>query len=885
MKISSLLFLPIAIISVSACTGGSHLISDTQLRKEMIGDYEKRKIELSPSNDLFKFTDTASISDFEREAMQFLCAYMPLCDLGDYDAEYFLGQVKSSVKARSLFNWGDKIPEEIFRHFVLPPRVNNENLDTARQVMLRELKERVEGLSMYEAALEVNHWCHEKVTYRGSDTRTSAPLATMLSGYGRCGEESTFTVAALRAVGLPARQCYTPRWAHTDDNHAWVEVWCDGKWYYLGACEPEPVLNRAWFTAPAGRAMMVHTNVFGKYKGPEERIDFPLYSKINILSNYTKTRRVSVKVTDSDGAPVAGAKVRYLLYNYSEFYPIFTSVSDNRGVSGVTTGFGDLLVYASSDVGYGYTKASPDSPDTLRIALNRSSKSRYHSEDSKSEILSGLAEEYQENIDLVPPPPVNISDTLSAELITNNILRIKQEDSIRTRYTAGFMSRSDAKNFAVRLNLDTSAVAGYIVRSEGNWREIAAYIGNNSSAPQVLNLLSTLSDKDLRDTPSAILESHLKRAVPFNPTGAIPEKVYIEGVLSPVIYYELIRDWRPELNKLADRLACRKNPGWKSIDADLLMRWTIENIKQDDSSNYPRNPLSPAGTLKLRRADRISRDIFFTALCRCFGIPAKFDKATLNCEVYESGRWRVISAVKNGGEEHKSLSTGHLTLDYKGGGNSKPIYWSNYTIAKFTDGYFQALDFEGDPRVSSLPARLELEEGYYRLCTGNRSVDGSVLARNDYFIIAPGADVRREIIIRDTAVKTKIFGKADPSLKSSVICFIDPGKEPTKHLFQELPPFRAQFEKWGGELLFVVPEKIAVHGFDPDRFKGLPASARFITKGGESMLNKLEQSAKRSFTGDYPLIFVINGEGNIVYISEGYRIGLAESITKLLTIK
>lgn len=56
------------------------------------------------------------------------------------------------------------------------------------------------------------------------------------------GEESTFLVAALRSVGIPARQVYTPRWAHTDDNHAWVEAWADGKWYFLGACEPEPVL-------------------------------------------------------------------------------------------------------------------------------------------------------------------------------------------------------------------------------------------------------------------------------------------------------------------------------------------------------------------------------------------------------------------------------------------------------------------------------------------------------------------------------------------------------------------------------------------------------------------------------------------------------------------
>ncbi len=70
-------------------------------------------------------------------------------------------------------------------------------------------------------------------------------LFTIRSAYGRCGEQSTFTVAALRAIGIPARQVYTPRWAHTDDNHAWVEAWADGTWYFLGACEPEAVLNLA----------------------------------------------------------------------------------------------------------------------------------------------------------------------------------------------------------------------------------------------------------------------------------------------------------------------------------------------------------------------------------------------------------------------------------------------------------------------------------------------------------------------------------------------------------------------------------------------------------------------------------------------------------------
>ena len=163
----------------------------------------------------------------------------------------FLKQVQAALKARETFKWGKIVPDKLFRHFVLPYRVNNENLDSARMVFFKELAPRIKDMNMEQAALEVNHWCHEKVNYTPSDIRTSGPLSTIRTSWGRCGEESTFTVTAMRAVGIPARQVYTPRWAHCDDNHAWVEVWVNGKWKYLGACEPEPALNMAWFTEPA----------------------------------------------------------------------------------------------------------------------------------------------------------------------------------------------------------------------------------------------------------------------------------------------------------------------------------------------------------------------------------------------------------------------------------------------------------------------------------------------------------------------------------------------------------------------------------------------------------------------------------------------------------
>ena len=58
-----------------------------------------------------------------------------------------------------------------------------------------------------------NRWCAEEATYRSTDGRTSSPLEVYQRGYGRCGEESTLLVTALRSVGIAARQVYVPWWS------------------------------------------------------------------------------------------------------------------------------------------------------------------------------------------------------------------------------------------------------------------------------------------------------------------------------------------------------------------------------------------------------------------------------------------------------------------------------------------------------------------------------------------------------------------------------------------------------------------------------------------------------------------------------------------------
>ena len=865
-RIISTLFILFVLSGIQA----QHFIQDTEYRKQVQQDFLKRtEIFNERTQPLLNVFEEENLTTEETEALQFLLAYMPLSDLADYYGSFFLKQVRLAFAARDEFAWGKTIPEEIFRHFVLVYRVNNENLDNSRELFFNELRPRLQGLSMYDAALEVNHWCHEKVAYRPSDGRTSSPLATVKTALGRCGEESTFTVTALRAVGIPARQCYTPRWAHTDDNHAWVEVWVDGKWYFLGACEPDPELNMGWFAIPATRTMMVHSNAFGKYNGNEEvTYKTDLFSRINMLPNYTDTKKITINVIDENGKPVEGAKVKFKLYNYSEYYPIAVQTTDADGKAQVTTGYGDLLIWACKDGKYGYQLMDIRKTDQLTVQLDRTAGA-----------------EYAEDFTMVPPVGKQDVVTATPEKAAANARRLQYEDSVRNAYRSTFKTEMDGKGLDGP-NLTEEQAGYFLKKSEGNHVIITNFIRRyqDDKSVRLYDYLNSLSDKDLRDIDPDIL---VQQVTHYSPERyPYPYEVYLKGIISPRIANEGIRDWRNPLRKnMLSELKGEKTP-------DAVMDWIRGNIVIDDESNYFNCPISPMGVYELRRADRHSRDIFFVACCRALDIPAYMDNATDDLWVWEGNDWKLVTFD----EKTESPATGKLTIDYQGNGELKPKYWTNFSIARFEDGDFVTFDYEDDPRVENFPFTLTLEAGYYLLSTGNRYSDGTALSHLEFFNIEPNQEVKKQLVIRDLVKRTENYRKIRTDYKimvngkkmavkevmgnkQTLVCFIDPTREPTKHLLKDIASIRSEFEKWGHPILIVIPEGKAAPDFN---FKawGLPKQSILMQDKGNQWFKDIITSADLYFRDDYPMVFLINPDGTIMFKSEGYRIGTGELILK-----
>lgn len=817
------------------------------------------------------------------EALNFLYASMPLPDSVDYPRDFWTRNVECTMKAREEMRWGKTIPEREFKHFVLPVRVNNENLDEARMVFYEQLKPRLQGLSMEQAVLEVNHWCHERVTYTPSDERTSSPLATIRTAYGRCGEESTLLVAALRSVCIPARQVYTPRWAHTDDNHAWVEAWVNGKWHFLGACEPEAVLDLGWFNAPASRSMLMHTKAFGQYDGPEEVMDrTQCYTEIAVTQGYAPVVQRQVQVVDQQGNPVADASVEFKIYNYAEFYTFSTKNTDTKGLTSIQAGLGDLIVWAHKGEKYGFERLRMSEEGTLKVCLN------HHP-----------GETYSMDMEIVPPKERNTVPDMTDVQREKNAIRLVKEDSIRNSYVATFPSKELAIQWAKELKLPQERTADLMIASRGNYETISQYLGEYSNE-NALSLLESLSAKDLRDVHINVLKDHSRYGMNLaHPNWS--DTTFLYYILCPRIANEKLTPFRGYL--LANiPVSLQKN--MKKGGVPTIIKWVNKNIKTIDESNPQSLRMLPEGVWKNRLTDSRSRDIFFVALCRTLGFPARIDGVTGKVQYMASEEeWKDVDFEKE--LQRKASSTGTLSIAWKPlEWNKDPKYYTHFTLSYIQEGTAQLLNYPEDTWSNTLRMPQTMDTGDYLLTSGTRMADGSVLVHLEVAPLKTNGNLVVPLTIREPKEGLQVIGslnsealyqpisidnKTEGTTKSIlsttgrgyyVLGIIAPNNEPTNHTLRDIAAVKDELEAWGGHLVLLFKNQTDADRFNLSEFPTLPHNTHLGIDHTGAIYDELQRELR--LKGTAPTFVIADTFNRVVFLSEGYTIGLGERLSRNL---
>jgi hypothetical protein len=842
----------------------------------------RRKLASAREDRLFSVL-SESLSAEEEFALKFLYAHMPLCDLADYDGSLFQNHVRTSLETLQKVPWGTKITGELYLYYILPYRISNEVIEDYRGIFYDWLIDRVRDKSMYDAILEINHWCHEKATYIATDPRTASPLTVVRTALGRCGEESALLVAALRSMCIPARQCYTPRWAHTDSNHAWVEAWADGRWYFLGACEPEPRLDMGWFAGPASRAMLVSTRIPDSYRGPEERVQsFDGYLAINLLSNYAPTRTVTVAVRDGSGRPVEKATVSFNVFNYGGFAPITTLQTDSLGDVRLTTGLGDLFVYAHSRDGYGYRKIAAHTGDRVEITLS-----------------DRLPDDLVFELNMTPPPDTYASgqDIAKEELEAHN-QRLKDEDRIRAEYEATFVTEEEARKLARELGLDSEGVCAAVKKARGNGREIVSFL--RKCVPiygeWALEILKAVSEKDLTDTTGDTLIDHLEGAMPFR--SSYDREVFIQNVLNPRVSLEVLRPYR---RFFQEEFSAEQQRQFRD-DPRLLADWVAGNIARASDGHFG-GYATPRGTYELRVAGAQSRRILFVAMARSFGIAARLSRADQKVQYLSQQGWIDVFLDSGGQSNAVAASSGLVKLNVVGDYDGKIEYARNFTLARFDDYALRTLHLRGTVG-DKLDEPLSVPPGYYWLTTGNRLQDGTALVRVRSFRVNCDRLTEVDLMVRQDKELDRgqasqlgsipqgiVVTGSDGSTSrlddlvvpsGAVLAWIEPDREPSKHLIRELGELREELDRTGaGIYLFVDEEHYAAFPSESG-YGGLPESTRLDFDRAGECLKAVTAGLSSPVQRGLPLVLVVGSDRSIRYVSAGYRLGVGMDVLRRL---
>jgi len=834
-----------------------------------------------------------SCTEEEAQALTFLYSAMPLSDLLDYPATLFLTYAKHGVFLWNQGPFAGRVPEELFANYVLHYRVNNEDITDTRGFFYDKLAEAgvvEEGNSaepMYNTAIEANYWCAREATYRSTDGRTQNPRTMYGTAIGRCGEESTLAVTVLRSIGIPARQIYAPLWSHCDDNHAWVELWCDGQWHFLGACEPEERLDRGWFTGPASRAMLLHSRWFGSDEPKENQVGPKGMAKVlNHLDRYAYTRLLTVKVVDEQGRLLPHARVEFQVPNHGELGSIavvYTGEGDESGIARITTGFGSLYVSVSfrTEEKTLYGEALAGETQECQVVLK-----------DGPECTEGW-----QDFDFAAPRLGSRDEELTAREQRMGEKRLAQAAEYRQRKAAGFYQEREAARVLERFEgQERESLEKILHSAHSNMGEIVRFIewdavglvpknwqaGRGESWK--IKVLEALREKDCWDIKVEVLIDCCVNGLPY--AGSVPDEVFFRYLVNPRVFNEMLRPCRRFLQGClteAERKELKNCPEKLPKKVD---QWIVRMPEQE----YEDLLTSPVGCIRGGVGSRHSRDVFCVDLYRSLGIPARINGFNFGIEYYADGDFVLAEGEKESGCTLILQRSEALALDD----------WEHYSLERYEEGGFQGLGFWGMLRnLETEELVLALRPGIYRIVTLNRLPDGGQLARMTVFPLESGEERRIRLSMREIPLEGMLRREKleDVSLHTlegqerrlsqltengkALILWLEVTREPTEHILNELYEKSEDFGALKAPLYVVLKSAEDMENTTFRRtFSALPMLKPVLGDFGTDYPILAQKAGQEK--GRLPLALVVNEKLECIYSDAGYNVGMADMLFKVL---
>jgi len=175
-----------------------------------------------------------------------------------------------------------------------------------------------------------------------------------------------------------------------------------------------------------------------------------------------------------------------------------------------------------------------------------------------------------------------------------------------------------------------------------------------------------------------------------------------------------------------------------------------------------------------------------------------------------------------------------------------------------------------------------------------------VLSRISFFTIEKNATTPVDLVLREDKGDISVLGNIDAEakyvsetdgettvLKTSgrgyfIIGLLGVKQEPTNHALNDIRVLKADFETWNRSIILLFKSQQEMQLFDKQEFPGLPTTVSYGIDTEGKIMTMIADAINLTDRNQLPVFIIADTFGRVVFVSQGYTIGLGEQMMKVI---
>ena len=115
-----------------------------------------------------------------------------------------------------------------------------------------------------------------------------------------------------------------------------------------------------------------------------------------------------------------------------------------------------------------------------------------------------------------------------------------------------------------------------------------------------------------------------------------------------------------------------------------------------------------------------------------------------------------------------------------------------------------------------------------------------------------------------------------------IVAILGAREEPTNHALTDIAAVKDDLEKWGRSIVLLFPDEKGYKRFDPKEFGALPNTITYGWDIDGKILQEMVKNMKLQNAHNLPIFLIADTFNRVVFVSQGYTIGLGEQMMNVI---